>query len=644
MNAGLAPLADAVEADLLDLPAEEAFEAAYAAWWLPLAMDAEPCLRGFTHWAHEDAIKRFRALDGAAAGMAAGQVMARINHGLPARDQVPRKSELGVLRHQLGLTRPSLPIRALIAEMPESFARLAPCVLMSPLSVAQYLPPGQAAFDLVIFDEASQITTWDAIGAIARGRQAVIVGDPKQLPPTNFFGRSDDGDEDLPEMERDLASILDEVASAGVPTQQLNWHYRSRDESLIAFSNWHYYGGRLVTFPSPDPGAGAVRLHRIKGTYGRGRGRTNEAEARAVVQLAVERLAAWAALPEEERPTLGVITFNVQQQELILDLLDEERRRNPDLEWFFEDAREEPVIVKNLENIQGDERDVMLFSVTFGPDAAGKLSMAFGALNSEGGERRLNVAVTRARAELHVFASLEASQIDLSRTRATGVAHLKAFLDFAARGPEALPAQDEGSLGPVENGFEAAVMAALEAKGWEVRPQIGVSGFRIDLGIVHPDRAGAYLAGVECDGASYHSSATARDRDKIRQAVLENLGWTILRVWSTEWFRSPAPVIGRLHDALSARLAEDRAAAAEDAAEEPAEELLDWEDAAPDPGPADSLPALPAPEVLEGTDQRGRLHALFQRFAAAEPRDGHGEIRRPGRAAGAGSEFPVGAG
>lgn len=617
-GAGLEPLVLAAEGGRLACNVEEAFVSAYAAWWLPQAMDAQPELRGFSHWAHEDAIKKFRALDDRATEMAAGQVLARIQHGLPAQDSVARRSELGTLRHQMNLQRPSMPIRTLISEMSDSFTKLAPCVLMSPLSVAQYLPAGQAAFDVVIFDEASQITTWDAIGAIARGRQAIIVGDPKQLPPTNFFGRSDDGDQDLPEAERDLASILDEVAAAGIPTQQLDWHYRSRDEALIAFSNWHYYGGRLVTFPSPSTASEAVKLHQIDGVYGRGKGRTNEAEARAIVRMTVRRLREWLTWPEEQRLTLGVITFNAEQQGLILDLLDEERRKNPDLEWFFEDAREEAVIVKNLENIQGDERDVMLFSITFGPDHAGKLSMAFGALNGDGGEKRLNVAVTRARAELHVFASIRADQIDLTRTKAIGVKHLKGFLDFAARGPVALPAQDDGSLGPVENAFEAAIKSAVEAKGWELRPQIGVSGFRIDLGVVHPDHAGVYLAGIECDGATYHGSATARDRDKVRQAVLENLGWKIFRIWSTDWFRNPAAVVDRMHAVLNEHLEADRARRIE---EEAASALLQENEAEEGDGNTDltaldldphaEVVATPSVEALAGDPEPAREKPLL---------------------------------
>jgi len=464
--AGLGPLIVAIEAGRLDRPARAAFEAAYAAWWLPRAMDADPLLRDFAHWAQDDLVARFRMLDARAAALASNEVLRRIGGGLPARDAVPRASELGVLRHQLGLKRPSMPIRQLLGQMPESLPRLAPCVLMSPLSVAQYLPAGQPAFDVVIFDEASQITTWDAIGAIARGRQAIVVGDPKQLPPTNFFGRAEEEDEEEEVALRDMPSILDEVAASGVPVRRLDWHYRSRDEALIAFSNHFYYDGGLVTFPSPGGAGDALRLHRVGGRYGRGRGRSNAEEARAVTAMLRARLAAELERPEAARRSFGVITFNGDQQALILDHLDALRRDAPELEWFFDEAREEPVIVKNLENIQGDERDVMLFSVTFGPDLAGKLSMNFGALNAEGGERRLNVAITRARRELHVFASLGAGDIDLGRSRARGVADLKAFLDYAERGAVALPARDEGSLGPAENPFEEAVARSLDVPGY----------------------------------------------------------------------------------------------------------------------------------------------------------------------------------
>jgi very-short-patch-repair endonuclease len=648
---GLEPLITALEDGRIS-EAAAAFRTAYLHWWLPLALDASPVLRGFAHWEHEDRIARFRALDDAMQRLASAQVRHAVAHDLPPRDGVARRSELGTLRHQLGLQRPSISIRRLIAEMPESFTQLTPCVLMSPLSVAQYLPPDHAQFDMIVFDEASQITTWDAVGAIARGTQSIIVGDPKQLPPTNFFGRSnDDEDAELEVFEKDLPSILDEAAAAGLRTHQLDWHYRSRDEALIAFSNHHYYGNRLITFPSPSTGADALVRHRVDGVYARGSGRTNAVEARAVVDLVQQRLTAWLSLPETERPTLGVITFNAQQQELILDLLDAARRDTPALDWFFDDEREEPVIVKNLENIQGDERDVMLFSITFGPDQAGKMTMNFGAVNGNGGERRLNVAITRARAELHVVTSFDADQIDLTRTKALGVAHLKGFLDYAARGPIALPAMDRGSVGPAESPFEEAVADALRQRGWEVRTQIGVSGFRIDLGIVHPDRAGAYLAGIECDGATYHSAASVRDRDRIREEVLRNLGWEILRIWSTDWFRQPVDarerVDGRLRELLHAtraRLEAERQAAKAasgldqaDAAAAPAGDELapgtatgtatSAADRALAEAPTDSTPPAPGEEPPQpgAHEDRRRPAGHWDRRRLA----GHRERRRP---------------
>ncbi|MDX3929877.1 MAG: DUF4011 domain-containing protein [Shinella sp.] len=539
---------------------EATFHLGYARWWLPLALDADPTLREFRRFQHEHAIEDFREIDDLVRKAAAGRVVSVLAHRLPPVQSVPRQSELGLLRYQMELQRPSRSIRDMIAAMPTSFSKLAPCMLMSPLSIAQYLPPDQALFDVVIFDEASQITTWDAVGAIARGRQTIIVGDPKQLPPTNFFGRNEE-EEDVQEHERDLESILDEAKTAGIPVRDLRWHYRSRNESLIAFSNHHYYQNRLVTFPSPQVEDRAVGLRSVPtGVYDRGKSRTNKVEARTVADEAMGRMRSWLKLGEKTRPTLGIITFNLQQQSLIQDYLDEARRNEPELEWFFSEDRVEPTIVKNLENVQGDERDVILFSITFTEDAAGKRTMDFGALNRDGGERRLNVAVTRARQELLVFSGFKADQIDTGRTKATGVHHLKTFLDFAERGAIALPAQDRGSVGALESPFEEAVAAELSRHGWHVVPQVGISGFRVDIGIRHPDKAGAYLAGVECDGATYHSSATARDRDKVREQVLRGLGWNILRVWSTDWWFDPTGATERLHAALNALLEESRRA------------------------------------------------------------------------------------
>ena len=563
---GLASFVEALEAGTVAtsevLPR---FRLAYARWWLPTVVDRRTPLRTFQRFLHEEAIEDFRRLDDAVRRAASTRARHAISHGLPAADQVPRKSELGVLRHQLGLKRPSKSIRDLIGEMPESFGKLAPCLLMSPLSIAQYLPANQPPFDVVVFDEASQIATWDAIGAIARGKQTIVVGDPKQLPPTNFFGKTegDDESEELDDYERDLESILDEVKASGLPTLQLNWHYRSRHESLIAFSNLHYYGNELVTFPAAESADRGVSLRHVQDArYDRGKSRTNRKEAEAIVADVVQRMRRELAKPERQRLTFGVVTFNSQQQALIQDLLDEAQRQEQALEWFFSTDQIEPTIVKNLENVQGDERDVMLFSITFGFDAAGKFPIDFGAINRDGGERRLNVAITRARRELVVFVSFLPEQFRAERSAARGIQDLKAFLEYAAKGPQALVGRVQAGAGEHESPLEEAIAGELESRGWRIDPQVGVSGFRIDLGVVHPDWPGTYLAGIECDGATYHRSAVARDRDKTRQLVLENLGWKLIRVWSTDWWYDPQTAIERVDKTLHELLEQSRAEAA----------------------------------------------------------------------------------
>lgn len=539
---GLAPLASAVEAGRL--PSAEivpAFDAAYARWWLHEKVDRDLALKTFVSADHERRIADFRALDERFTHLTRDLIRARLCSRLPSPQGQRIGSEWGILRREVLKKSRHLPLRTLIEQIPSAMTSLAPCLLMSPLSVAQYLATGANLFDLVVFDEASQIPVWDAIGAIARARQVVMVGDPRQLPPTSFFGRSsgaaaddDDAQADDNVIPEDMESILDECLGANLPRINLSWHYRSRHESLIAFSNHHYYGGELVTFPSPVTEDQAVSFHPVPGVYARSGARTNLIEARALVADLVGRLQApgFAA----SRQTIGVVTFNAQQQRLIEDLLDEARRQDPSLEPHFAEAALEPVFVKNLESVQGDERDIMYFSTTYGPDATGTLSMNFGPMNKTGGERRLNVAVTRARQGLRVFSSLQPEQIDLGRTQARGVRDLKHFLTFAQRGAATLGRGDQGSLGGHDSPFEAAVAQALERRGWTLRTQVGVSSFRIDLAVVHPDAAGLYLTGIECDGATYHRSATARDRDRLREQVLRGLGWEIVRIWSTDWW------------------------------------------------------------------------------------------------------------
>jgi very-short-patch-repair endonuclease len=552
----LAPLVDAMETGAVR-PADalRTFETNYSRWWLNRVVDNEPVIRSFVSAEHEKRIGDFRALDRQFTEVTKAWVRASLCAGLPKADTVTRNSEWGVLRHEISKKKQHMPLRELMKNIPTALTKLTPCLLMSPLSIAQYLAADASAFDVVVFDEASQIPVWDAIGAMARGNQVVMVGDPKQLPPTAFFDRAESSldDEDV---EGDLESILDECMGANLPTMNLAWHYRSRNESLIAFSNHRYYGGGLVTFPSPVTEDRAVSFHHVAGVYEKGGARTNKAEAKALVGDIVAKLKSPGF--SESKLTIGVVTFNTEQMNLIEDLLDEERRNDPSLEPYFSEMELEPLFVKNLESVQGDERDIIYFSITYGPDLAGTVSMNFGPMNRDGGERRLNVAITRARHELRVFSSLRSEQFDLSRTQAAGVRDLKHFLEFAERGPRALAEATKGSLGGFESPFEEAVAAALASKGWQVQTQVGVSAFRIDLGVVHPDAPGTYLCGVECDGATYHRSATARDRDMLREQVLRGLGWEIVRIWSTDWWIDRAGTLDKVHAALERLLEASR--------------------------------------------------------------------------------------
>ncbi|MET0376297.1 MAG: DUF3320 domain-containing protein [Rhizorhabdus sp.] len=564
----LLPLVAALESGAID-PAKtcEALETAYARWFAAMRIDEEPVLTRFAVGEQEDRIARFRQVDDRMGELASRYIRAKLCGTIPDKGQVQGKDGYGVLKYQLQLQRPSKSVRQLASEMGDAFTRLAPCMLMSPLSIAQYLPADQALFDLVIFDEASQITPWDAIGAMARGRQVVIAGDPRQMPPSNDFQRGVGSVTSDDDVEPDLDSILEECLGAGVPQHSLDWHYRSRHESLITFSNHHYYDSKLVTFPAPETRSSAVTWQRVDGVWARGAEKTNAIEARAIVDEAVRRLRDPAFVDADGRPlTLAIITMNAEQMRLIEDLLDKARRSYPEIEPHFDaEQRLEPVVVRNLETAQGDERDVILIGMSFGPTEPGgrTMSMNFGKLNAQGGWRRLNVAVTRARREMKVFTSFDPGMIDLTRTSQRAIADLKHFVEFAERGPRALAEADRGSLGGAESPFEEAVALELQRRGWTVMSQVGVSKFRIDIGVVHPDRPGDYLLGVECDGATYHSAATARDRDRVRAAILEGLGWKLVRVWSTDWWVDRQRAAERLHLALVDHLEADRAATAE---------------------------------------------------------------------------------
>lgn len=554
---GLAPVVNGLEQGAISLGrVRETFETDYCRWWLNAVVDADEVLRTFVSAEHEKRIRDFRELDERFISLTQALVRAQLAAGHPSPDRVSRGSEWGLLRYEMQKKTRHLPLRELMSQASSAVMRLTPCLLMSPLSIAQYLPAETAHFDVVIFDEASQIPVWDAIGAMARAKQVIMVGDPKQLPPTSFFDRAESDVDDI-DVETELESILEECIGANLPTMKLSWHYRSRHESLIAFSNYRYYDGDLVTFPSPVTNDRAVSFNHVSnGQYERGGARTNKPEAKALVGDLVARLK--SADFRDSGLTIGVVTFNAEQQSLIEDLLDEERRKDPSIEPHFLDTQLEPVFVKNLESVQGDERDIMYFSTTYGPGVDGTMPMNFGPMNQQGGERRLNVAITRARQELRVFGSFRPEQMDLSRTQALGVRDLKHFLEFADRGARALGEIVAGSLGDFESPFEKAVSIALAERGWRLHSQVGVSAFRIDLGVVDPDAPGRYLAGVECDGATYHRSATARDRDKLREHVLRGLGWEIVRIWSTDWWIDMPGTVEKIHQQLEALLAGQR--------------------------------------------------------------------------------------
>jgi very-short-patch-repair endonuclease len=554
---GMQGLVSSLELNAIPLSEVEThFEFSYRNWWAKKTIDNEPVLRSFSSADHERKIREFRAADSRFQKLTEKYIAATLSGRVPVATgaAVSADSELGRLRRERQKQRGHMPVRQLVQALPTLLPKLKPCLLMSPLSVSQYLDAGYSQFDLVVFDEASQIPVWDAVGVIARGKQLAVVGDPKQLPPTNFFNKSSDSEEGAggEEQIQDLESILDECLGAGMNRLSLQWHYRSRHESLITFSNITYYGSQLVTFPSPVTDDVAVRFERVNGVYDRGATRTNRAEAEAII-LGIEE---HFLDPAKAHLTLGVVTFNQTQQALIDTLLDARRRSNQELDRAIAARSHEKLFVKNLENVQGDERDVIFFSITYGPDIAGKITMNFGPLNGEGGHRRLNVAISRARESVVIYSTLMPEQIDLARVRAAGVRDLKHYLEFAIRGARALAQQSSPTGLDPDSPFEVAVISALRANGWVVHPQVGCSGYRIDLAVVDPRAPGRYLVGVECDGRAYHSGATARDRDRLRQHVLESLGWRIHRVWSTDWWMNPEGEVEKILTLLHALLEE----------------------------------------------------------------------------------------
>lgn len=531
------------------------------------AIDADAALSRFSGAVFNEKIQQFKRLDAQLTALTQQEIYCRLAAKVPNfAKEAAHSSELGILQRAIRSGGRGISIRKLFDQIANLLPRLCPCMLMSPISAAQYLDPKREPFDLVVFDEASQLPTCKAVGVLARGKDAVIVGDPKQMPPTSFFASNTIDEENLD--QEDLESILDDCLALNIPQTHLLWHYRSRHESLIAYSNSQFYENKLYTFPSVNDRASKVRLVHVEGVFERGKQRQNRAEAEAIV-AELKRRCHDEALKGQ---SVGVVTFNINQQNLIDDLLAEACREDQALEaWAFQSG--EPVFIKNLENVQGDERDVILFSIGYGPDENGKVYMNFGPLNRDGGWRRLNVAITRARQEMTVFATLRPEQIDLSRTTAQGVIALRGFLEYAES--QKLPQDENTARTRAGNtgGIADTICAFLAHNGYETARNVGHSEYRIDIGVIDPENPETYLLGILLDGGSYGAAKTTRDRELAQIGVLHSLGWRTTRVWTMDWWDNHQKELDRILAQLKTPV-EAEPPALEPAAPEPTPTVL----------------------------------------------------------------------
>ncbi|MEA1605563.1 DUF3320 domain-containing protein [Pseudomonas spirodelae] len=541
----------------------------------------KPALQQFDRIKHEHQIARFKSLDLASLNHAQTHLAKQVWEGMP---NINQPGEMAVLRAELNKKRRHIPIRQLIEKAGRAIQQIKPVFMMSPMSIANFLPPGKVEFDVVVFDEASQVKAVDAFGAIMRGKQVVVVGDTRQMPPTDFFSRDVElDDEDA--ATADIESILSMFKAAGSQERYLRWHYRSRHESLIAVSNVEFYDSKLVVFPSAGqhPHASGVSFDYLPDAlYDRGRTRTNKGEAKAVAQAVMQHAIRTPEL------SLGVAAFSVAQRDLIQVEIELLRRQMPEAEAFFTSQGSEPFFVKNLENIQGDERDKIFISIGYGRNESGRIAKEFGPLNREGGHRRLNVLITRAKLAMRVFCNFRADELELDAGASLGVRALKNFLKYAETG-ELEVARETGKA--ADSPFELEVIEALRERNYEVEPQVGTAGYFIDIAVKDPEYPGRYVLAIECDGAAYHSSRSARDRDRLRQGVLEGLGWNFHRIWSTDWFRNPQQEITRAVAAIEAaraKIAEGRYALPE-VTPEPKHEIVRGTSA------IESMPSLSKP-------------------------------------------------
>jgi very-short-patch-repair endonuclease len=512
--------------------------------WVADLLAADKARLGQLRAADRDAlVTEFAELDRELVALSAAEVISACTNRRPES----KAGAAGIIARESEKQKRHMPIRLLFQQAGSLVQRLKPCFMMSPLSVSQYLP-SDLKFDVVIFDEASQVRPADAANCIYRGAQLIVAGDKKQLPPTNFFqvGAGSEDDEYEEDQLDEFDSILESCKASGcIESMSLRWHYRSSHETLITYSNYRFYDGDLLTLPSAiqDSDELGVKYFKVDGLYRRGSSRDNPIEARAVIDRVLHHRRHHPDL------SLGVVAFSGAQEDTIFAELERRAESEPDLQDIMSDDRLHGFFIKNLENVQGDERDIIIFSIGYGPDEAGKFTLNLGPVARQGGWRRLNVAITRAKRLVEVVASIMPEDISTEAT-SEGVRHLRGYLDFARRGIPALALDLSSSAGDAESPFEEDVLRSIRSWGYDAVPQVGVAGYRIDIGVHHPTKPGEFLLGVECDGAMYHSSKVARDRDRLRQTVLEQLGWQLHRIWGPAWYRERAEQEQRLRLAL----------------------------------------------------------------------------------------------
>lgn len=542
-NNGLHDFIEKIEQNKIFEDVDKVFLKGFYHMWLGAVCDKSTSIRRFRRNVQDERIKKFIDLDDLQLRIAQMRIREKLIENLPSTHHMLKATdELAILNKELNKKKKIMPLRKLFKLIPNLLLKLKPCLMMSPLSVSYFLETEAYHFDLVIFDEASQIFPEDAIGAIFRGSQVIIAGDSKQLPPTNFFASTTNNvdseydikdDEDFSEVVSD--SILEESASV-LPNRTLLWHYRSKHESLIAFSNREIYKNNLITFPNSINNVADMGVEYIyveNGIYDRGGKKNNLREAEECVRLVFEHIDKY---PDR---SLGIIAFSESQQTAIENAIIDYRERNPEYEWFFDESKDEPFFIKNLENVQGDERDTIIFSICYGKDKNGAMYMNFGPVGHSGGERRLNVAITRAKCNVKLVGSILPSDIDINRAKSEGARMLRAYIEYARKGTSALKPVDKTEAFESNDDFCEIIAEFLEAHGYSIERQVGCSDYKIDIAIKNPHVEGEFLVGIECDGLSYIHAKTARDRDHLRKSVLQNMGWNLYRVWSTEWNRNP---------------------------------------------------------------------------------------------------------